>query len=32
MGAEGARRMRERFSVRRMVDDVERVYERVLGA
>jgi glycosyltransferase involved in cell wall biosynthesis len=32
MGVEGARRMRERFSVARMVDDVQRVYERILGA
>jgi glycosyltransferase involved in cell wall biosynthesis len=32
MGVEGAKRMRERFSVVRMVDDVQRVYERILGA
>lgn len=28
LGAEGARRMRERFSTERMVDDVERLYAR----
>jgi glycosyltransferase involved in cell wall biosynthesis len=32
LGAEGARRMRERFSTTRMVDDVERLYRRILGA
>jgi glycosyltransferase involved in cell wall biosynthesis len=32
MGAEGARRMRERFSSARMVDDVERLYRKILGA
>jgi glycosyltransferase involved in cell wall biosynthesis len=32
MGELGARRMRERFSVERMVDDVERLYARVLAA
>jgi glycosyltransferase involved in cell wall biosynthesis len=30
MGALGADRMRERFSVERMVDDVERLYSRIL--
>jgi glycosyltransferase involved in cell wall biosynthesis len=32
MGELGAQRMRERFSTERMVDDVERLYARVLGA
>ncbi|MFZ1880887.1 MAG: glycosyltransferase family 4 protein, partial [Gaiellaceae bacterium] len=32
MGAEGARRMRERFSSERMVDDVERLYRRILAS
>jgi glycosyltransferase involved in cell wall biosynthesis len=32
LGAEGARRMRTRFSVERMVDDVDRLYERILGS
>ena len=32
LGAEGARRVRERFSTTRMVDDVERLYRRILGA
>jgi glycosyltransferase involved in cell wall biosynthesis len=31
-GAEGRRRMRERFSTDRMVDDVERLYSRVAGS
>jgi len=31
LGLEGARRMRERFSVERMVDDVERLYRRILA-
>jgi glycosyltransferase involved in cell wall biosynthesis len=31
LGAEGARRMRERFSIDRMVDDVERLYRRLLA-
>ena len=31
-GAEGARRMRERFSTERMVDDVERLYAQILGS
>jgi L-malate glycosyltransferase len=31
MGELGARRMRERFSTERMVDDVERLYERLLA-
>ena len=31
LGEEGARRMRERFSTARMVDDVERLYRRILG-
>ena len=30
-GAEGARRMRERFSTDRMVDDVQRIYDRILA-
>ena len=32
MGAEGARRMRERFSSARMADDVERLYRKILQA
>jgi glycosyltransferase involved in cell wall biosynthesis len=32
MGEVGARRMRERFSTERMVDDVERLYARILSA
>ena len=32
LGAEGARRMRERFSTVRMVDDVERLYRGILAA
>jgi glycosyltransferase involved in cell wall biosynthesis len=32
MGTEGARRMRERFSPERMVDDVERLYRRILAS
>ena len=31
MGELGARRMRERFSVERMVDDTERLYSGILG-
>ncbi len=31
LGEEGARRMRERFSTARMVDDVDRLYRRILG-
>lgn len=31
MGAEGARRMRERFSIGRMTDDVDRLYHGALG-
>jgi glycosyltransferase involved in cell wall biosynthesis len=31
-GDEGARRMRERFSTARMVDDVERLYRKILGS
>jgi glycosyltransferase involved in cell wall biosynthesis len=31
LGAEGAQRMRERFSTRRMVDDVDALYERLLA-
>jgi glycosyltransferase involved in cell wall biosynthesis len=31
LGELGARRMRERFSVERMVDDTERLYTRILG-
>jgi glycosyltransferase involved in cell wall biosynthesis len=31
LGAEGARRMRERFSTERMVDDVDAVYTRILS-
>jgi glycosyltransferase involved in cell wall biosynthesis len=31
LGAEGGRRMRERFSLERMVDDVERVYAGIIG-
>lgn len=31
LGAEGARRMRERFSTRRMVDDVDALYDRLLA-
>ena len=30
-GAEGARRMRERFSSSRMVDDLDQLYRRILG-
>lgn len=32
LGAAGAARMREQFSVDRMVDDVERVYREILGS
>ena len=32
LGDEGARRMRERFSTARMVDDVERLYRKILGS
>jgi glycosyltransferase involved in cell wall biosynthesis len=32
LGAEGARRVRARFSTARMVDDVDRLYRRILGA
>ncbi len=32
MGSEGATRMRSRFSLERMVDDVERLYRRILDA
>jgi glycosyltransferase involved in cell wall biosynthesis len=31
MGAEGARRMRERFAIERMVGDIERLYEEIIG-
>src|SRR5262249_34611687 len=31
LGAEGARRMRRRFSTQRMVDDVDALYERLLA-
>lgn len=31
LGSEGALRMRERFSTTRMIDDVERLYRRILG-
>jgi glycosyltransferase involved in cell wall biosynthesis len=30
MGAEGARRMRERFSISRMADDIDRLYRGIL--
>ena len=32
LGDEGARRMRERFSTARMVDDVDRLYRKILGS
>jgi glycosyltransferase involved in cell wall biosynthesis len=32
LGAEGAQRVRDRFSTARMVDDVELLYRRILGA